>query len=87
MERLTPGSLVALVLAGGVAFAIGALAIGAAVAEGSAHLNFSEPAATTLSTALGAAVGAVAGYLGFHKANGDGVAPPPDEQPTEVIRR
>jgi hypothetical protein len=52
------------VIAFGVAGALLALAIAAAVAEASSNLTLSEGAATLLSTALGASIGAVATFLG-----------------------
>jgi hypothetical protein len=57
-------TLVALVLAAGVAIALVALAVAAAIAESSQHKTLSEAAATLLSTSLGASIGAVATYLG-----------------------
>lgn len=73
-------SLAALVLAVGVTISIVALAIGAAWTEGS-HNAISSQASTLLSTVLGAAVGAVAAYLGG-RISSDASAS--SEQPTEV---
>lgn len=67
-----PASLAVVILAAGVTFAVVALSIGAAIAEASERLNFSEPAAATLSTVLGAAVGAVAGYIGRGSSSDEG---------------
>ena len=65
MKGRSAHSLVALVLAGGAAIALVALSIGAAVTEaGVGTGNLSTESATLLSTALGAAIGAVATYLG-----------------------
>ena len=79
--------LTAVVLAAGVAIAVIALSIGASVAEASAHLNFSEPAATTLSTVLGAAVGAIAGYIGRGRQEPPVEEPPLEEEPGEQVTR
>jgi len=62
--KLSPASLVALILAAGVACAMIALAIAAGVAEASHANAVSEAAANLLATALGAAIGALSTYLG-----------------------
>jgi hypothetical protein len=61
-------AVVALVLAAGVAIAVISLSIGAAFANG----PVSTEEATLLSTVLGAAVGAIATYLGTRSAGGGG---------------
>ena len=76
-----PRSLVAFVLVIGTAVAIVALAIGAAWTEASNNGHVSDQASTLLSTVLGAAVGAIAAYLGGRIA-GDNEPAPPSEQPT-----
>jgi hypothetical protein len=65
-------ALTALVLAGGVALAVVVLAVGAAVTHG----PISTEESTLLSTVLGAAVGALATFLGLARANGH----EPDEE-------
>jgi hypothetical protein len=72
--------LAALILAAGVAVAIVALAIGAAATEaGVGTGSLSSESSTLLSTVLGAAVGAVAAYLGTTRLrNGDTAEPPPE---------
>jgi hypothetical protein len=65
--------LAALVLAGGVAIAIIAIAVGAAVHSG----PISAEESTLIATVLGAAVGALATFLGFH--NGGEHHPEPEE--------
>ena len=64
--RNWPG-LAALVLAMGVAICVIALAVGTATQSG----PISQEDATLLSTVLGAAVGAVATYLGTHAHDGE----------------
>lgn len=61
---------VAIILAIGATGAVVALAIAAAIAEASNHLNLSEAATSLLSTALGALIGAVATYLGVTRTGG-----------------
>ena len=56
---------VAVILAIGVAASIIAFSIAASVAEASKNFNLSQGAVTLLSTVLGAAVGAVASYIGY----------------------
>jgi len=72
--------LVALILAVGASFALIALAVAAAVAEASSHLNISEGATSLLSTAFGAVIGAVATYVGTTRISAD---PPPPVPPAE----
>jgi len=84
-----PTALVALVLAAGVAIAIVALAIGAAATEaGVGSGTLSSESSTLLSTALGAAIGAVATYLGGRVIGGNDSQPPEpsesSEQPTRT---
>jgi hypothetical protein len=85
VSNLKPHSLVALVLAGGVAVALVALTIGAAVTEaGVGTGNLSTESSTLLSTSLGAAIGAVATYLGARSAAPAAPEPPlvsPDNLP------
>lgn len=59
-------SLAALVLAAGVGIAVVALAIGVSFTNG----PISNEEATLLSTVMGAAVGALATYLGLRNGNG-----------------
>ena len=77
-----PRSLTAFVLVIGTAVAIVALAIGAAWTEASNNGHVSDQAATLLSTVLGAAVGAIATYLGGRIATGND-EPSRSEQPTQ----
>lgn len=80
---MRPSSLVALVIAGGVSLSLVALSIGAAWTEaGGGTGQLSTESSALLSTALGAAIGAVATYLGVRS----GMTPPgeassPDELP------
>lgn len=60
--------LAALVLAAGVAIAIIAIAVGAAVHSG----PISAEESTLIATVLGAAVGALATFMGLRGGNGDG---------------
>jgi hypothetical protein len=77
-------SLVALVLAVGVAFALVVLAIGAAVTEaGLGTGSLSAESSTLLSTALGAAIGAVATYLGGRITSSSSTPPADVDAPTE----
>jgi hypothetical protein len=69
--------LVAVVIAVGVAASV--IIIAVAIFEAPGHLNPDE--ATLLSTILGAAVGAIATYLGTHGGRGDGPPSRPEEPP------
>lgn len=65
--RITPNvsaGLVALVLSFAVGVSLVAISVSAAVTEARRASSVSEQAATLLSTALGAAIGAVATYIG-----------------------
>ena len=73
-----PHSMVALVMAIGVAGSLLALAVAAGITEASEHLTLTPEASTLLSTSLGAAIGAVATYLGVR---GGGSAPPEEQAP------
>ena len=67
--------LAAFVLAAGVVIAIIVAIAGAAIS----HREFSADETTLLSTVLGAAIGAVATYLGTHGRSPDPTDPPPDQ--------
>lgn len=60
---------VAVILAAGAALSIFALALAAAWAESQKSLTLSTEASTLLSTSLGAAIGAVATYLGVARSS------------------
>lgn len=72
-RHLRGTSLVALVLSTGVAIAFVALSVGATFNNGPVSTEES----TLLSTVLGAAVGAIATYLGTRGGRGDGDPPAP----------
>ena len=72
-----PRGLTALVLAAGIAIAIIAVAVGAAVHEGSVSAEES----TLIATVLGAAVGALATYLGTRDRDEEPPRDPPPPPP------
>jgi hypothetical protein len=67
VKRRIHRDAVALVLALGAAIAVVVIALGAALHEG----PISQEESTLLSTALGAAIGAIATYLGISRTRGD----------------
>lgn len=71
--------LVAVIIAAGVAASVVIIAV--AIFEAPGHLNPDE--ATLLSTILGAAVGAIATYLGTHGGGGFGRELAPKPEPEE----
>ena len=77
--------LVALVLAGGAAVALVVIAVGAAVHHG----PISQEESALLSTALGAAVGAIATYLGLggREQPAPATAAAEVEKPEETVRK
>jgi len=63
-------SWAAVILAAGAALSILVLSVAAGWAEAHKGLAISAEASTLLSTALGAAIGAVAAYIGVRASNG-----------------
>ena len=81
MTRSEATGYAALLLAAGVTAALVVLSIAAGIAEAHTPGRISSEVSTLLATSLGAAIGAVATYLGGQRHHGAPDAPPEDPAP------